>query len=223
MAELDERILIFTIESLINDYPEQFKDREHITEEDFKNSTNINKLSRAIDVQLKAIQDSIKDLHRFRTLEGGYNFYPPDIMDMHDKDKQLDLAGDNVVMSRADAGVISSPNQDVTNQPVMNNEEYSKYLKYKAYKNSSECTYYDLMEMLSILTNATDIGYREDPAHPATIFVKPNSWDIDFPPVAPAGVGFIVEREKKGSLEMFAGVGSVIKKTVHCTFDATTA
>lgn len=211
MAEFDPRILDFTIEDIEKDYPEQFKGR-----------INIGKLSEAIDAQLQEVQQVIKDLYRFRTLEGGYNYSPPPAEDPQNKDKQLDLAGDNVVMSRADAGVVSSPNMSTTLTDVMGNEDYSKYLRYKAYKNSSECTYYDLMTMLQTISNANYIEYREDPSHPATIYVKPDSWDIVFPPVAPAGVGFIVEREKNGKLDMYAGIGSVIKKTVMCTFDATT-
>jgi hypothetical protein len=199
-------ILDYVLGTLEKDYPEEFKDR-----------INIRKLSEAIDEQLQEVSDVIKELHQYRTLYGGY---PPEENDTGYRDRQLDLAGDNVVMSRAQAGVVSSPNQSMTSDAVMKNEDYTKFLQYKAYKNSSECTYFDLMTMLEIISGATDIEYREDLANPATIYVKPNSWSIDFPPVSPAGVGFIVEREKKGSLTMYAGVGNVLKKTFKNTFSA---
>jgi len=206
--ELDERILTFSLSGIEADFPEEFKGR-----------INIGKLAAALDEQLNIVLAVLKDLHKYRTYEGGY----PDAEDYDSSfsDRQLDLAGDNVVISRAEAGVISSPNMDKTLTDIMNNGDYRRYIKYKAYKNSSECTYYDLITMLSTISDGT-IEYREDPAHPATIYVKPENWDIDFPPVAPAGVGFIVERERKDNMNLNAGVGSVLKRTYHCEFSAKT-
>ncbi len=301
MHDLDSRIIDFTILNLEEDYPEQFKDREHPTQDtrdpSYKHKTNISKLAAALDEQLKAVQTAIVDLYKYRTLDGGYpirtatkeftgdgstteftidgdvyelysierstltgyEVVPTDeyTFDLSTKkitfnvapsngvvitayyryqedwdasriDKQLDNAGDIVVLSRAEAGVISSPNMQYTAAPVMDNADYSKYLQYKAYKNSSECTYYDLMTMLTILckTNGNDnidIGYREDPAHPATIYVRPSTWNINFPPVAPAGVGFIVERVSESVLNMYAGIGNIMKTTYGGAFDATTS
>lgn len=301
MHDLDSRILDFTILNLEEDYPEQFKDRDHPTQDIrdplYKYKTNISKLAAALDEQLKSVQTAIIDLYKYRTIDGGYpirtatqefigdgseteftltgdvyelysierstptgyEVIPDDeyTFDLATKkitfneaptngvvitvyyryqqdwaidyaDKQLDNAGDIVVLSRAEAGVISSPNMDKTLNDVMDNEDYAKYLQYKAYKNSSECTYYDLMTMLTILCKKNDddqidIGYREDPAHPATIYVRPSTWDINFPPVAPAGVGFIVERVSESVLNMYAGMGNIMKTTYGGSFDATTS
>ena len=211
MPILDPRITEFDIGELEKDFPEQFKGR-----------FNIGKLAAAFDEQLKEVSSVIEDLYRYGTLDGGYPLAPGEDWNNEYEDEQLDLAGDNVVLSRADAGVVSSPNMSQTAEAIMANGEYSRYLHYKAYKNSSECTYYDLMTMLGIITDNTSIGYLEDPLYPATIVLTPSDWSTELPPVAPAGVGIKIRRLRNDNLNMHLALGNVIKESLNFEFDATT-
>lgn len=160
------------LEPLIKDFPEQFKTKE-----------KIGILTRAFDRQLKELEEVFDQIRVMTTLDYAVG-------------KQLDYAGDIVGLTRAEAGLLCG---DEIFFDIIDDDRYRQYLKYKAYKNSNKCTYYDLINQLQMVWNAGEIGYEEDPDYPATIIVTASLLtpeggpaDISFvPSVHPAGVGFL--------------------------------
>ena len=87
--------------------------------------------------------------------------------------KQLDYIGDIVGLTRAEAGLLCG--QSVYYEPV-DDERYRRYLKYKAFQNSSDGTYYSLVKaMQTILGGGSKIDYTEDENFPATIIFDINT------------------------------------------------
>lgn len=157
---------------LINDFPEQFKEKKLILG-----------LTRAFDKQLGELLGVFQQLQTDLSLD-------------HAEGKQLDLIGDIVGLTRAEAGLLCG---DEIFFPILEDRRYRQYLKYKAYKNSNNCTYYDLIQQLQTVWGVDEIQYEEDELYPATIIVTASLLtpeggpaDISYvPSVHPAGVGFL--------------------------------
>lgn len=105
---------------------------------------------------------------------------------------QLDRIGEIVGLTRAEAGLLCG---QTIYFDVVDDERYRRYLKYKAFRNSNDCTYYSLINsMKAILGSSTVIEYTEDPNFPATIILDIQAEDGetvylgDIPPIKPAGV-----------------------------------
>ncbi len=166
------------LEPLIRDFPEQFKNKKLILA-----------LTKAFDRQLSELEEMFRQLHDETSLDNAVG-------------KQLDLAGDIVGLTRADAGLLCGEEIFFS---VLEDDRYRQYLKYKAHKNSNTCTYYDLITQLETVWGAKEIGYEEDPDYPATIIVTASlltpeggGANISFvPTVAPAGVGFLYKYKLK--------------------------
>lgn len=107
--------------------------------------------------------------------------------------QNLDYVGTIIPLTRKEAGVLAGINVD---EPVMSDERYRQFLKYKRLVNTNECTYYDLMDGLALLWDVSPIYYIEDRDFPATIiltmpFLKPGGEVVrlgEVPMVKPAGV-----------------------------------
>lgn len=107
--------------------------------------------------------------------------------------QNLDYVGTIIPLTRKEAGVLAGINVE---EPVMSDERYRQFLKYKRLVNTNECTYYDLMDGLALLWDVSPIYYIEDPDFPATIiltmpFLKPGGEVVrlgEVPMVKPAGV-----------------------------------
>ncbi len=107
--------------------------------------------------------------------------------------QNLDYVGTIIPLSRKEAGELAGIN---VTDPVISDERYRQFLKYKNLVNTNECTYYDLMDGLSLLWDVSPIYYLEDPALPATIiltmpFLKPGGEVVtlgEVPMVKSAGV-----------------------------------
>lgn len=107
--------------------------------------------------------------------------------------QNLDYVGTIIPLSRKEAGELAGIN---VTDPVISDDRYRQYLRYKNLVNTNECTYYDLMDGLSLLWDVSPIYYIEDPAMPATIiltmpFLKPGGEVVtlgEVPMVKPAGV-----------------------------------
>ena len=124
--------------------------------EQFKGKPNIENLMAAFDRQLKGIFDVFSTLNENRSLEKAIGI-------------QLDRAGDIVCMTRLQAGLLSG---NPIFFDVIDDELYRKYLLYQAFKNTSDCTYYDIMKMIETVWEADSVIYREDPDFPATIIIS---------------------------------------------------
>ena len=89
--------------------------------------------------------------------------------------QNLDYVGTIIPLTRKEAGELAGLNVE---EPVMSDERYRQFLRYKLLVNTNECTYYDLMNGLALLWDVSPIYYIEDPDLPATIiltmpFLKP--------------------------------------------------
>lgn len=110
---------------------------------------------------------------------------------------QLDRIGEIVEMTRKQATLVSNKIESVddieksgniTDVTLMNfikenfntyypeialeDSEYSEYLYYKIFLNSSYCTYDDVIKSLKMFWTKTPIYYQEKPEEPATIFLS---------------------------------------------------
>ncbi len=157
------------LQKTVDDFPWQFKDKPKIMV-----------LIRAIARQLQEVADFMESLNldrRIDTAEG----------------TQLDRIGDIVVLTRAQAGLLTG---DPITVDVLDDETYRKYLKYKILLNTSDCTYQDLVDGLRMFFEDTVI-YREDIDKPATLIFRVPS-DIAYimnsmPIIRASGVGLLIE------------------------------
>lgn len=144
----------------------------------FQNKEKIGVLVRAFARQLDGLYQAGMDLKTLCDLDTAQG-------------KQLDGIGDIVVLSRSDAmRLIKGPIQ----YDIMDDEHYRHYLKYKILKNTSTCTYYDIITAVQMLWGADEIEYFEDPEEPAAVtlaFPDPGGAAQldDIPPIIAAGVG----------------------------------
>lgn len=147
--------------------------------EQFKSGENTNALCNAIDKQisdLMAACDQVQLLTNIDAAEG----------------KQLDNIGDILCLTRSQAALLCG---DTIFFEEMTDEPYRRYLKYKAIRDASDCTYYSLISSLkAILGEDASIVYSEDADYPATILldITPNNDDKVYldaiPPIKSAGV-----------------------------------
>lgn len=79
--------------------------------------------------------------------------------------KQLDRIGDIVALSRAEAGLLAG---NPIPFAVIDDERYRRFLYYKIFKNTSICTYPDVMKSVRMFWGK-GLYYSEDPAQPATM------------------------------------------------------
>lgn len=82
--------------------------------------------------------------------------------------KQLDGVGDIVVLDRMEAGELACVNKSVY---VLNDDEYRRYLFYKIWKNTNNCTYYDIIKAFRMFWEKP-LHYSEDPQEPATMIFE---------------------------------------------------
>ena len=156
----------------------------------FRHKDNIEVLIQAIAHQLQDVYDFFTDLDINRRIDNAEGV-------------QLDRIGDIVCLSRAQAGLLTGSPITV---PVLNDETYRKYLKYKILLNTSSCTYKDLMNGFSLFLDDT-VYYREDLDKPATIVLK-GSNDVtsilaSMPITRAAGVGVFIEENIQKSEQVF--------------------
>lgn len=117
-----------------------------------------------IDAVIEAIGVQFNDLYQFFT-------------DLRDKrsihtaeGRQLDGIGDIAVLSRLEAGELACVKEPVY---VLNDEDYRTFLIYKIWKNTNNCTYYDIIKAFKMFWDKP-LYYREDPEVPATMIFETN-------------------------------------------------
>lgn len=108
--------------------------------------------------------------------------------------KNLDYVGTIIPLTRKEAGTLAELGK---NEPVMSDDLYRQWLRYMELKNTSECTYEDIMRSIELLWDNDNIDYVEDPERPATILISLKGWDLDYErdpcegktkPIRPSGV-----------------------------------
>lgn len=126
-------------ESFLGKLPEQFKGKH-----------NIGALVRAFAGELEDLEAAYRDLENLRSIRTAFG-------------KQLDRAGEIVVLTRAEATAYAG----IVDFNVLGDERYRLFLMYKALRNANTCTFPELMEVCRLLYDAQLLYYREFDAHPA--------------------------------------------------------
>lgn len=149
----------------------------------FKEKPVIDALVSAIGEQLNDVRQFYEDLRDRRGLQTSMG-------------QQLDGVGDIVVLSRLDAGALACINESVY---VLDDESYRRYLIFKVWKNTNNCTYHDVIKALRMFW-PKPLYYREDPAEPATMVFETDMLSpeddvpklLNAPLIKAAGVGIKV-------------------------------
>lgn len=157
------------IDSWLRDLPQQFQDKH-----------NISVLIGAFAKQMQEVYQMFDDINAMTDLNTATG-------------RNLDYIGTIIPLTRKEAGELAGEEFDY---PVISDDRYRQFLRYKNLVNTNECTYHDLMDGLALLWDVTPIYYIEDPAMPATIiltmpFLKPGGETVrlgEVPMVKPAGV-----------------------------------
>lgn len=143
-----------------------------------------------IDALICSIGEQLTDLHLFFTALRDERGVLTAI------GKQLDGVGDIVCLSREEAGALACTAESVY---VFDDEQYRNYLIFKIWKNTNNCTYYDVVRAFRMFWDKP-LYYSEDPKEPATMFLKTGELSIDdhvedllhTPIIKAAGVGIHV-------------------------------
>lgn len=123
--------------------------------EQFKEKPVINALVETIGEQLADVFDYYADLRDCRGVQTAVG-------------KQLDGVGDIVALSRKEAGELACLKESTF---VLNDEEYRKYLIYKIWKNTNNCTYADIIRAFRMFWDKP-LYYSEKPEYPATMILE---------------------------------------------------
>ena len=149
----------------------------------FQGKRNIEILIRALSRQMEEVETVFRKINTMTDIDTSHG-------------KNLDGVGDIVCMSRKEAGELVKQRYE---EPVISDERYREYLRYKILRNTSDCTYWDIMQALDILWDVDRAAYYEKPDRPATIFIGLPTVDIEEEDpsegkpqiLKPGGVGFI--------------------------------
>lgn len=149
----------------------------------FKEKPVIDALVSAIGEQLNDVRRFYEDLRDRRGIQTSMG-------------QQLDGVGDIVVLSRLEAGALACINESVY---VLDDESYRRYLIFKVWKNTNNCTYHDVIKALRMFW-PKPLYYREDPEEPATMVFETDMLSpeddvpklLNAPLIKAAGVGIKV-------------------------------
>lgn len=106
---------------------------------------------------------------------------------------QLDLIGEIVALSRYDARVLARESAD---NETLDDDLYRKLIKWKILLNTSDGTYWDIIQGIKMFWDKTPVYYRTDPEIPATIILSTPPLDpatnpkelLETPIIRPGGV-----------------------------------
>lgn len=159
-------------DSWLRDLPQQFQEKK-----------KIEILIKALSRQLEEVEAVFSDVNTMTDIDIACG-------------QNLDYVGDIVCMSRKDAGELIKKRFQ---EPVISDERYREYLKYQILRNTSDCTYQDIMQAIDLLWDVKKAHYYEKAERPATIFIGLPAVGIEEEDQAkgkptilkPGGVGFI--------------------------------
>lgn len=151
--------------------------------EQFKDKPVIDALNEAIGEQLNDLRDFFDALKNERSVLTAVG-------------KQLDGVGDIVGLTRMEAGAWACATQPTY---VLTDDEYRVFLLFKIWKNTNDCTYYDVMKAFRMFW-ARPLYYRETPEEPATMILESETLTpeddarklLEAPIIKAAGVGIKV-------------------------------
>lgn len=185
------------VDNWLQDLPQQFLGKERIEA-----------LVEAFSKQMQELDAVFQDLETLTDLDTATG-------------QNLDYVGTIIPLSRKEAGLLAGINVE---DPVISDERYRQFLRYKNLVNTNECTYYDLMDGLALLWDVSPIYYIEDPDMPATIiltmpFLKPGGEVVrvgEVPMVKPAGVRIEFEYQIKVVVETLVRWVGVVYDLLIC-------
>ena len=128
--------------------------REDLVEQ-FKEKPVIDAVMEAIGIQFNDLYRFYSDLKEKRALHTAFG-------------KQLDGVGDIAVLTRMEAGELACLNESTY---VLDDESYRTFLIYKIWKNTNDCTYYDIIKAFRMFWDKP-LYYKEDPEVPATMIFE---------------------------------------------------
>lgn len=132
--------------------------------------------------------------------------------------KNLDYVGTILPLSRKEAGELAEIGGV---EPVISDERYRRFLKYKILRNTSECTYYDLVAGIELLWQYENFHYMEDPKHPATIIFQTPRMRLDAEDLVEFHANLCIRASGVGVL-LRKVYGDSIKFGVGCSMAAIT-
>lgn len=119
--------------------------------EQFRNKPRIEALTKAIARQMEEVEAMFLQLKELRNMDTAIG-------------QQLDYCGDIVGLTRVESALFC---KDV-DFDVIDDERYRLFVKYKALRNSTHCTYDDMIAGCKLLFNAEPVYYSERNENPAT-------------------------------------------------------
>lgn len=165
----------------LNDLPQQFLEKERIEA-----------LIKAFSKQMEEIKKVFDELDSITDIDKATG-------------KNLDMVGSVIPINRTEAYTILRRAKETT----VSDDLYRQVLKYKMLKDTSSCTYYDIVESIHMLWNAGDVHYLEKEDSPATIFISINDADLDgsdslygrATAIKPAGVKMVYTQGYSGKID----------------------
>lgn len=170
--------------------------------EQFKEKPVIDALIEAVGQQLNDVARFYEDLQNKRGLHTS-------------EGRQLDGIGDIVVLSRLEAGELACVKEPAF---VLDDEAYRAFLIYKIWKNTNNCTYYDIIKAFRMFWDKP-LYYSEDPEIPATMLFETNMLRpedhaeklLTIPYIKAAGVGIhIVAKTETPEMQSGISIGGVM-------------
>ena len=128
------------LDDVLNNMPEQFR-----------NKPRIEVLANAVAKQMEELEVMFGQLKELRNMDTAIG-------------QQLDYCGDIVGLSRVESALLAKN----VNFDVIDDDRYRLFVKYKALRNSTQCTYEELMAGCKMLYNADPIYYSELESSPAS-------------------------------------------------------
>lgn len=165
----------------LNDLPQQFLEKERIEA-----------LIKAFSRQMEEVKKAFDELDSITNIDKATG-------------KNLDMVGSIIPINRTEAYTILRRTKEAT----VSDDLYRQVLKYKMLKDTSSCTYYDIVESIHMLWNAGDVHYLEKEDSPATIFISINDADLDgtdslygrATAIKPAGVKMVYTQGYSGKID----------------------
>lgn len=170
------------VDRWLRDLPQQFQGKR-----------NIEILIKAFARQMQELEEVYSDIRNKTDLD-------------YAEGQNLDYVGTIIPLTRKEAGELAGIGDT---DPVISDERYRRFLRYQNLVNTNECTYYDIMEGISLLwENPPFIHYEERPGRPATIFLRLPDYSLDDEDamksrklvIRSAGVGLIYSVGYKGAI-----------------------
>lgn len=159
------------LDEWINELPQQFQ-----------NKKNIAVLIKALSRQYDKLIQVFEELNAETDLDTAVG-------------KNLDMVGNILSLDRKEAHIVIRKSK----QTEITDEIYRQVLRYQAIRNNTDCTYYDIMDSMSLLWDTENVKYMEDPNHPAMISLNLPTIDIEgidpaigkILAIKPSGVGML--------------------------------